>query len=495
MDRLRRLLLSSILTLLFIPSLFAASYTDGSADHVLLFYPRAVTTDPEYAINISEASSLTTIGNTPLEFSTTSTNNLAIFRIYDTLANSYMSIPQYAGYRASNYGYSASQMFNVDNSVTLQIHTTGIFVKVDDPGVTRDFSLSCILNEAHIAQSGNSYELCQDYTNINMQSGQQYQLVAGRSNTYAEFTDLGSGDYELFAPSTPTVAINTGNGYYYPLYLRLFDICVKLDTPKSSERVEPGYYTTTITIESTTTYSNLIWRGTKGETGENRIDNDVLTMKMSQTITVYGYVPGDGITEPAVHMLSVSPASDTYSMNLSNTDVLYDVAALEFHADDTLLSTTDAEIIPNTPAKKQLRENYYKVYITPNSVYVPGRTDYGGYKFTSVLDPTKTIAYDLYMKTGTGGDTETALKNAANISTFPSSVIIASVSGSTASEAYRLNPRYTVNKETYNANNNLSKYSEFWDISGAEIYLKVTDETNHPVGQYTSTIYFTLVSN
>lgn len=82
MDRLRRLLLSSILTLLFIPSLFAASYTDGSADHVLLFYPRAVTTDPEYAINISEASSLTTIGITPLEFSTTSTNNLAIFSEY-----------------------------------------------------------------------------------------------------------------------------------------------------------------------------------------------------------------------------------------------------------------------------------------------------------------------------------------------------------------------------------------------------------------------------
>ncbi len=517
MNRTRKPLITFILLILSVSALFAVSYTGGSADHVLLFYPRSSTTDTSSAIELSAADSLTTMGSNPLDFSATSTisaqnNNLAIFRIYDTLANEYMSIPSYAGYRANDYddkvyidNYSNTRvrrytlMFgNVANSVTLNIHTTGIFVKMDEPGITRDFSLSCIMNEAHINNSGTQYvQEGSDQTNVNMTSGQEYSLLANYTGNYAKFTNKGNGDYELYCPSTPTVAINSGSGYYYPLYQRLFDICIKLAEPKATETLKPGYYSTTITITSESTYTNLIWRGTKGVTGENRIDNDVLTMQMSQTITVYGYISGSGISEPTIHSISINPGPDTYSMNLSDTTALYNIANVNYHASDVLLSTDTkvADILPNTPERKTERENYYKIYITPNNKYVPGTTEYGDYEFTRRLDKTEKIKYDLYMLTGAGGATETAFKDITSSTKFPSTSVIGYAVGSTTGDAFYIVPRYTLNTETYN-NNSATKYSEFWDISDINLYLKVIDDsTTHTVGEYTSTIYFTLVAD
>lgn len=480
----RLIILILILMFLVIPPVFSATNIKGYSDHILLFYPRNTTADTSYAIDLSEAVSLTTMGDDPLTFSEDSEKNLSIFRIYDTLANDCNDVPRYVSESANSY--TTTNYFSNGESVTLKIHTSGLFVKVDDPGVTRDFSLSCILNEAHIASDGSSFQLYTNAKNITLPLGTKYPSACGASSMYSEFKDLGGGEYELFVPSTPTVQCGTDN--YYPLLLRLFDFCIKLDEVKANERIEPGYYTTTITIESETTYRNIIWKGTKTN---NHIDSDYVTMQMSQTITVYGYVPGEGISPPSVHLLTVSPSTDTYSMNLSDTGTLYDVARVTFHADDLILST-DSGIKPDSDSNREIRANYYKVYITPNSAYVPGGSGYGNYVFYRDKDPSETISYDLYLKTGTGGSTETALKNITSSTQFPTSTIIGHAEA-ISNNVFCLVPRYTLFTETFGGSQ--KAYSEFWDLTEIELYLKVTDSSNHSIGQYTTRIYFTLVTN
>ena len=487
--------LSAILILFLIAPVLLADDIAGYSDHILLFYPRSSTKDVEHAIDLSEAVSLTTMGNDPITFSEESTGNLSIFRIYDTLANDFSSVPTYNGYTTSNYTnnnyYSSvdySKMFTNGYSVTLRIHTSGLFVKVDDPSVTRDFSLSCIYNEAHIGSQGNSFEICNGYKNIDLQLGVQQASACGADTMYSEFRDLGGGVYEIFVPSTPTVT--TGNSSYYPLLLRLYDFCIKLEDPKPNERIEPGYYTTTITIESTTTYRNIIWKGTK--TG-NHIDSDYVDMQMSRTITVYGYVPGEGLESPNIHSMTISSSTDTYSMNLSDTSALYDIAKVAFHADNVIYSTDTGVVIPNTDENKAIRAGYYKIYITPNTQYIPGQTDYGSYRFALNRDPSETISYDLYLKTGSGGSAETAFKNVTSSTELPSSSIIGHAEA-ISNTVFCLVPRYTLFTEAFGSSQ--KKYTEFWDMAEVSVYLKVTDTSdNHHMGQYSSTIYFTLVSD
>ena len=478
--------LSAILILILIAPVLLAEDIAGYSDHILLFYPRSSTKDVTNAIDLSAAASLTTIGNDPITFSEESDGNLSIFRIYDTLANDYSSVPTYRGYTKNTQGY-ASDMFTNGYSVTLRIHTSGLFVKVDDPSVTRDFSLSCIYNEAHIGSGGNSFEICDGYKNITLPIGSRYASACGADTMYSEFRDLGGGEYEIFVPSTPTVT--TGNSSYYPLLLRLYDFCIKLEDPKTNERIEPGYYTTTITIESTTTYRNIIWKGTK--TG-NHIDSDYVDMQMSRTITVYGYVPGEGLESPNIHSMTISSSTDTYSMNLSDTDALYDIAKVAFHADNVIYSTDTGVVIPNTDENKAIRAEYFKIYITPNTQYAPGQADYGSYRFALNRDPSETISYDLYLKTGSSGSAETAFKNVTSSTELPSTSIIG-YAEAVSNTVFCLVPRYTLFTEIYGAQ---KKYSEFWDLAEVGIYLKVTDTSdNHHMGQYSSTIYFTLVSN
>ncbi len=471
--------------------------TAGYADHVLLFYPKSPTLDPAKAIELSTNKALYTMGNTPLEFSADSTDNLSIFRIYDTLPNDYQYIPQY---RESYYSYDDG-FFSFGNSVTLSIHTSGIFVNLDDPGTTRDFSLNCILNEARIKSDASSFELIK--SNQDMANGTKYYTISD-FDVYSQFTDFGNGDYELFVPSTPTVSIgqtsqSADGGYYFPLFLRLFDVCIKLEQPKDpSKEIKAGYYSTTITIESTSTYQNLIWRGTKGVLGKNKIDNDVYTMTMSQTVTVYGYVAGDTITQPTFHILSISPSTDTYSINLADKDTLYSVAQIEFHANSEVLSSEDPETANIIKTSPNVRKSYYKVYITPNSKYTGPSSDYGEYSFKKNINDAvaKQITYDLYLKTGSGGGTDTAFKNITQSTEMPSSSTIGYAEGSSSSKVYTIVPDYTLYKEKYSNNPQHVKYSEFWDLSDVTIYLKVTgDTTGKAIGQYTSTIFFTLVTN
>ena len=488
MKRLAKYLTALTIILNIALSAFAA--VSGSSDHVLLFYPRNVTSDPEYAINLLDSNNyeLKTIGDDPINFSPTSTNNLAIFRLYDTLPNDYSTIKD----RGDRTPYSPgnNSMFTNGNSATILIHTSGLFVKTDDPGVTRDFSLSCILNEASIKTDGSGYEVLSGYKNIVLNPGEKKLLSANNSQMYTQFDDLGGGDYKLFCPSSPTVSVSDGyDKAYFPLYLRLFDICVKLEPPKSGERVEPGYYSTTITIESEQPYTNIIWTGTTSQ-GGSHIDHEDMTIKMVQTFTVYGYVEGEGFL-PAVHQMVISPASDSYSMNLANTSSVYCVAKIDFHADDTLDSDNDSSIIPNNSTRKKARENMYKVYVTPNMAYVPGQTDYGVYEFSRVLNPSEKISYELYMKTSSGDTKATAITSSTQ---FPDNMTIGHAE-SISDSLLCITPHYMVYTEKYSNNSNKVKYSEFWNLSDVYIYLKVTDTAQHTVGQYTSNIYFTLVSS
>ena len=496
-------ILSLLLFVFGISPVMADAPINGSTDHVLLFLPRSVTYDSSKAIDLSKAAELTSISNNPLVFNSESTKNLSIFRLYDTLDNRFKSVPTWDGYKRSDYStYSYADMFQSNNSVTIRIHTTGVFVHTEDPGSTRDFSLSCILSEATIKQNGSGYELRSNDGKVNfvMTPGTTYNLVDGVNQTW--FRSLGNGDYELYVPSTPTVSASN-TGYYFPLLLRLFDICIKLIDPQPGESLEPGYYSTTITVQTTSTYTNTLWKGTK--TG-NTIDNEVLTMNMSETITVYGYI-GDHSEPLETHQLTVSSASDTFSMNLGNTENLYNVAKIDFHSTDTLKSNTDSDIAPNPndSAKVLARANYYKIYITP-TLFTSSNADYGSYLFRKVTNPSETIEYDLYMQTkngdvqltGTNSQTASYINCEPNpyvsnnySAIFPDSVVIQSVTVN--GNVVCLTPKFAVNRETYQGSN-ITTYIESWNLSNFNLYVK-SKYTSQSSGQYTSNIYVTLVAN
>ena len=343
--------------------------------------------------------------------------------------------------------------------------------------------------------------------NKTLDPGNTYQLSDGTTQTW--FRSLGNGDYELYVPSTPTVKAGS-NDYYYPLLLRLFDICIKLAAPQGGESLESGYYTTTITIESTSTYTNTLWKGEKTynqQTGRYKIENEVLTMNMSETITVYGYIGDTSSSTLKTHQLNVSSSTDSFSADLGKPANLYSVAKIDFHATETLRSDTNADIAPN-PSNSALvlgRANYYKVYITPTP-FTTSTSQYGDYVFKKVTDQNVTIGYDLYMQTSsgevqlTGTESQTAsyincepnpYVSNSYTEIFPSSTVIQSVTVN--GNVVCLTPKYTVNRETYQGSS-LTTYNESWSLSNFYLYIK-SKYTSQSAGRYTSDIYVTLVTN
>ena len=475
-----------ILILLLVSiSLVFSGTTDASSDHVLMFYPRAATYGQQNAIELStQKDHLSSNITDPLVFTASADeDNLVIFRLYDTLDDMFSKIPAYAGYTYNDYpnyvNYATNdKMFQTTNSVRIKIHTTGIFTSLENPEITRDFSLSCIMNEAHFNNSTNNYTLCK-YLNMSP-SDTVYNLTDGFSTTY--FKSLGGGDYELYVPGTPTIS---NSNKYFPLYTRLFDICIVLNDDDDS--LEEGYYSTTITIESIETYTNRLWTGnTIQSSNSTRIENTTATMKMMETITVYGQYGQETSTESgefsSVYSFSVSPATDTFSMNLGDSSTYYNVAKVDFYS----ISRSNTKPATTNNVK-------YKVYVSSENSY----TSSGTYQFTK-KGTVKTgddpyIEYGLYLQKSDGSYVAPA--NVTSNTTFPESTAIGSVGVS--GTLYSLVPKYTLVTDTiYQNNNKITTYTETWSLSDLYLYLKVNpDNQSHTAGQYNSALYFTLVVN
>lgn|GEM_PF-4085510 len=475
----------------------------GSTDAVMLLYPRSSTYDKSKAIELGQLKSLAEITN-PLVFSPDSTNNLSIFRIYDSLHNMYTSIQSYNGYTTSNYS-DTSKMFQTNNSVTLVIQTTGFFyydgkyestgngtqyVSNPDLSVTRDFSLTCILNEAHINNSG-TYELSK--TNQSLTSS-EYTL--SDTVTKISFVDLGNGTYKLTIPSSPIVS--TSNNRYYPLFKRFFDICIKLNNTQTLEK--EGFYKTEINIFSEDAFINRIFEGTiSSGNGQNIIDTTTVPMQMNETITVWGYYGDDldtGESSEFSYSFSVSPSTDTYSMVLdtytgtgSNKEfTTYSVAKVDFYSFN---QAEGQDSLPNNATK-------YRVYISPEDNYSQTSKSY---VFNRSVG-SDSISYDLYVEKSDGSFIALSDSGIGDLTSdqFASSMVIGGASNNNS--IYCLNPKYNYSANHYQTskgNKTYDKYdyTETWNLTNVYIYLRVdkNDTLNHNYGQYLSNLYFILVSD
>ncbi len=491
---IKKLLILSFLLLLSLSISFADTI-DGSSDAVLLLLPRSLTYSQSDAIEMTTAKAMVVsdLGDTPLTFtsriSEDGSKNLGFVRLQDTLHNLYTSIPTYKGYKYSNY--NNSDMFVTDNCVTLNIQTTGLFVNVNDASKVRDFTLSCFLTEAHIENDGS------EYTTI---SGFPMQMTLGETITLSDtvftthFKSLGGSNYELYLPSTPVVSCssnnNYGNGggpgqnnktyYYYPLLMRVYDLCIVL--PDTDTTLPEGFYKTEITITSTGSYKNRTFTGEYSTSyNSTTIYTNLTETSMSETITVWGYVGSTSSGTSSTFSFSVSPSTNSFSMDLGDTDTYYSVASVNFY-NVTGPYTSDSE-----PSKSTQKEKY-KIYLSPTSNYLEA----GSYVFTKTTkkqDETdyETIPYDIYldssgMEFSSNSTTNVGGSGVGDGTTIPSST-------------YYILPNYSMSKETLSGSS--TKYTETWRISTLPIYLKVEEETNvtHTAGEYKTYLYFTVVSD
>lgn len=478
----RSKVITLILVFLLLAPLFVfADAINGSSDAVLLMLPRGMTYNKNDAIELTTAKSISAndLGNAPLTFSSrinsADSKNVGVIRFQDTLHNMYLTVPSISTnsrpYVKSNYSNS-DEMFQTDNTVVLRIHTTGIFVNEEDPTITRDFSLSCVFTEAYIKRDGSEYTKISGYpTKMTLNN----TMTSSDTVSQTYFRSLGGGDYELYIPATPIVSAvsssggfwggTTSNNRYYPLLMRIFDICIEL--PGTDTSLPSGYYKTEITIQSVSTYKN---RTFTGEKNDNTIETEVTTTSFSETITVWGYVGNVSGGANTTYSFSVSPTNNSYSINLG-TQTYYNVAQVNFY---NLTGPYTSSTAPVESVQKQK----YKVYISPTSNYMTA----GTYVFKKT-NSNDTIPYDLYL------DENGTLFSSNSTNGIGGSGV---GSGSIPSSTYYVLPVYSITKDTmYGAS---TKYTEIWNLANVPIYLKVTeDNQSHSAGEYRSNIYFTLV--
>ena len=478
----RSRVITLILVFLLLAPLFVfADAINGSSDAVLLMLPRGMTYNKNDAIELTTAKSITAndLGNAPLTFSSrinsNDSKNVGVIRFQDTLHNLYKTIATipnttnpYTPDKYSNIsGINSTEMFQNNNSVIIRIHTSGIFVKEDDPSITRDFSLSCVVTEAYMSRDGSQYTKINNYPK-KMTLNETMTSADTVSQMY--FKSLGGGDYELYLPSSPIVAGSQGYRYY-PLFLRVFDLCIEL--PSTVSGLDSGYYKTEITIQSVTSYSNRTFSGERTYNAEENkyiIESEVITTSLSETVTVWGYVGNVSGGADTTYSFSVSPTNSSYSINLG-TQNYYNVALVNFY---NLTGPYTSSTAPVESVQKQK----YKVYISPTSNYMTA----GSYEFKKT-NSNDTIPYDLYL------DENGTLFSSNSTNGIGGSGV---GSGGIPSSTYYILPVYSVSKDTMNGAS--TKYTEIWDLANVPIYLKVTEDNQaHSAGEYRSSVYFTLV--
>ncbi len=495
MSRLKKVFIVLFFLIMVSISFSFADDISGFSDAVLLMLPRSLTYNKNDAIEMTQKKAMkaSDLGDSPLSFSARNSNtaskNLAVVRFQDTLHNLFSSIYPSNGYRKRDYEsywywdgsewrrvkVETDKMFQSDNSVTININTTGLFTNEDNPSEVRDFSLSCFVTEAYVSDDGSKYTKLNGFPK-KMTLGETITLSDGSSTTY--FKSLGGSNYQLYIPSTPIVS-TSATDTYYPLLMRIFDICVEL--PDTDTTLSEGTYKTEISLQSTSTYTNKTFTGKKfldENDGGYNIYTSHSTISLSENITIWGYVGSASTTDSSSFSFSVAPSTDSYSMNLGDTDTYYSVASVNFY-NVTGPYTSDSEPSESTQKEK------YKIYLSPTSNYLTS----GSYVFTKTTkkqDETdyETIPYDIYLDSS---GTEFSSNSTTNIGGSGVG------SGTIPATTYYIFPNYTIAKEIMN---NSTKYTETWKVSNLPIYLKVsTDGVNHTEGEYKSNLYFTVVSN
>lgn len=506
-----------ITLLLFLVISIEALYsaTGGSLDARLLYFPKNVVNNGSVMIELSQAKSLDANStDVPSDLQNTSRDNLMLFRLRDMLLsgteNAYTTQSSYNWngittrqnlYTSSSYSYGQHNRYNnyydrinnssgkvyqgttTTNSTVMTITTSGVFTHENNATATREFSLEAFCTESVLSSAGSGKA---NYSNNNpIQLGNDDTVLSDGATTHFKRT---GNTYELVLPSTPYYVVSTSNYLYYPERIRSFDVAISLDGTNNS--LEAGYYTTTITIETTQYYEYEVIIG-------NITFRKEATVPLTETITIRGYVGETPGTSNGIYTFTVSSASDTYSMNLgltSQTDAnAYEIAKVSFHQMDIINQSL-------TTSEQDSHATKFNIYISPTSNYEAS----GSYQFIKMSSEnqarsdTNTIYYDLYLKTSQGMKTFSQINSGTSFS--GDGVVISTAGTGTKSTTYKLVPEYDyfwIGEGNSSIGGIQTEYREKWDLE-IPIYLKISSSSLnkvHDAGMYYSYVYFTLVAN
>ena len=467
MSRISKTAIAIILVVLTMGVVFAAP---GYYESRLYYLPKSVESNKNVAIDLSsDKKSLATsdYNNNGINL-VSSPNNLAMFRIMENIMppkNEYQSI---------------NDPVNGGITLTITSATNWTFVHESNPTQTITFTLDAFCVES-------------------TWTPRSYNFVASAPVKLTENTTLSSsGKSSTLGISGSTCTIfmpytgvsnsagnnSQGNNVRIPTYQRDYDVCINITG--STENLQPGYYYTTLTYESTDYYeSPAVVSGNSVSLPGNDDPSSI-----RGTITIWAYI-GDVVNDTSGYNLSVSPSDDTYTMNLGLTtqSTPYKVADIQFYF---------LEIVSSQPSENT-EKNRFNIYISPTRDY----TAAGTYEFIKMntegqnRTDKNTIYYDLYLETNSGFKKINALGNSKLTGTIQSAGVLNGVS-----TTYKLVPKYTQTKTGQSTTINgytvgALQYMKTWELVQS-IYLKISDQSlqnAHSAGMYYSYLYVTLVSN
>ncbi len=457
-------ILSLMLLIIPLTLLFAGGLSEGR----LVYLPRDVVNNSNIMIEMTQAKRLNS-STLKKDFSNGSDDNLALFRLRDSL-------------------------FNKDQSstdglvVTITSDSNWQFVHESNPTSRVDFELNAFCVERK--NQGRDYN-----SNVSIQElGENTTLSKSSAKSY--FKKVGSA-YKLLLPYT---GFSRDLASFFADYMREFDVCVVLP---SDVDVEPGYYTTHLTVTTEAFQEHSSFSGGTWLNPNISGNKDGQPKTITEEITVRGYVGVDPGLSSGSYSFFISSSDDTYSMNLalSRQEEPYVVANIQF---------LKVDIVNNKP-NESTQKTKYTIYISPTNVYNVGGTGTTSdpmeyrYKFIRIGSENQartdenTIYYDLYLKTSSNG--YTALKECGTSTLYADGYIgSAGIYSNSVKTTFKILPEYEPDQISKSGLlGGKDEYKETWRLD-QDLYLKLTSESmaavlRHQPGIYYSNIYFTMVSN
>ena len=444
----------------------------GYYESRLYYLPKSVESNKNVAIDLSseKKSIATTDYNNSSVTLISSPNNLAMFRIMENI------MPPKSEYQSINDP--------VNGGITLTITSSSNWTLVHEsnPTQTVAFSLDAFCVESKWTPS--QYDFVA--SPVKKLTNNSTLTASGKSSTIS----TSGATCTIFMPYTGVSATagnssQNQNSIRIPTYQRDYDVCMNITG--SIDGLQPGYYYTVLTYETTDYYESPA----KVTNNSVSLPGNDDPSSISGTITIWAYI-GDVVNDTSGYNLSVSPSDDTYTMDLgiSSQSTPYKVVDLQFY----FLEIVSAQPTENT------EKNRLKIYISPTRDY----TVAGTYQFIKMntegqnRNDKNTIYYDLYLGTNRGYKKFSEIgNNTLNQGVIGSAGVLSGVS-----TTYQILPKYTqvqtgssttVNGHTVGA----LQYMKTWELTQT-IYLQLTSaslQSTHSAGMYYSYIYVTLVAN
>lgn len=438
---------------ILILSLFALSFAfAGGANEARLFYfPRNVVNNQNVSIELTQQKALTASG-IKFDFENNSTDDLALFRISDSL-------------------YNSSDQPNAGGlTITISSDDNWEFVNENNPTSRRPFEL-----KAYCIEKKRNYKSYPESNSSKVEIGASTTLP--RSNATASFKKVGDV-YELFIPYTSFSDVLGGK---YAEYIREFDICIVI--PNDDDSLESGYYQTSLSVVSGQYQEHSVSNRNLGKDGGLK--------RIEQTLSIRGRVGLEQATSSTnSYSFSVLSKKDTYSMDLGITSqsTPYQVANISFFYSDTTKNN------PESSSNNTTFKNQFKLYLSPTRDYKVA----GTYQFIKLNSENQartdenTVYYDLYLEKNSTYQSFSDIGG----SSFPTGSKIGSAGVSTPASTYYITPEFSyIQISSSSWLTGEDKWKVTWELN-KDIYLKLTDETmrhTHLEGLYYTYMYVTLV--